>query len=96
MNFQVLPPEVNSLLMFSGAGSGPPLRQGPPGTAWLPSGFGVDLVFVGDVGVGEPGMAGCRFSGNGGCGGSVFGMVECGGGIGVGGRRAGAVGGQRI
>jgi hypothetical protein len=43
-------------------------RQGPPGTAWLPSWFRGDLVFVGDVGVGEPGMARCRFSGNGGCG----------------------------
>jgi len=59
MTFQVFPPEINSLLMFSGAGSGPMLAAG--------SGVG----------------------GDGSSGGAVFGMVECGGGLGVGGGHAG-------
>ncbi|CKR92372.1 PPE family protein [Mycobacterium tuberculosis] len=37
MHYSVLPPEINSALIFAGAGSGPMLAAGRPGTGWQPN-----------------------------------------------------------
>jgi PPE family len=36
-NFSVLPPEINSLLMFSGAGAAPMIEAATAGTGWPPT-----------------------------------------------------------
>jgi PPE-repeat protein len=84
MSFLTLPPEINSALMFSGEGSAPILEAA---AAWdgLASELGSAADSFGSVTAGLVGQAWQgRASAAGGRGRPVFGMVECGGGSGVG------------
>ncbi len=77
MNFQVLPPEINSLLMYSGAGSAP---MSEAAAAWdaLASEMGsaASSFASGHVGTSGSVVAGCGVGRDDGCGGAVFGMAE--------------------
>ena len=74
----VLPPEINSLRMFSGAGSAPMLEAA---AAWqgLAEELGTRgaLVFVGDLGADRSGVAGRGVGGDDGRGGPVCRVLEC-------------------
>ncbi len=76
MSFLVLPPEMNSAAMYSGAGSGPMLEAA---AAWdgLASELGsaASSFKRGDLGVGGSGVAGCGVSGDGGRGRAVHGVA---------------------
>ncbi len=85
MNFSVLPPEINSLRMFSGAGSGPMLAAA---AAW--EGLAVELGSAADSfssvtqALDGSGVAGAGVGGDGGCRAALCGVVGCGGGAGGG------------
>ena len=97
MNFSVLPPEINSLRMFSGAGSGPMLAAA---AAWegLAAELGsaaesfssVTLTLAGQAWQG-PASAAMVAAAQ-----PLCGVVECGGGAGCGGGGAGEGGGQCV
>ena len=86
MSFFVLPPEINSLRMFVGAGSAPMLEAA---AAWsgLADELGTAAQSFASVtsGLSRPGLAGSGGGGHVGCSGALFGMVE----RGVGPRRRG-------
>ncbi len=79
MEFPVLPPEINSVLMYSGAGSSPLLARRGVGWAWLRS-WGRRRCRFGQVtsGLDGGGVAGCGGGGDGGRGGAVCGVPMCG------------------
>ena len=97
VNFLVLPPEINSALMYLGAGSGPMLAAA---AAWDglagELGSAAQLVRVGDVRVGGRGVAGSGGGGDGERGRPVCGVAERGGGSGAGGGRSGPGGGVGV
>ncbi len=82
MNYSVLPPEINSLRMFTGAGSAPMLAAS---VAW--DGLAAELaVAASSFGSVTSGLAGQSWQGGGGGdgrgGGAVCGVVGCCGGAG--------------
>jgi PPE-repeat protein len=94
MSFLTMPPEINSLLIFSGAGSAPMLSAA---AAW--DGLAAELGSAADsfsVVTSGLGLAGPGVGGDGSGGGPVRGMVASGGWPGRGYGRTGASGGQCV